>query len=226
MNILVVAAHPDDEVLGCGGTIARSVAEGHRVTVAILGQGAASRYSPGTPESVAEVAELVEMSRNAGRILGTDDVRHFGLPDNRFDSVDLLDVVKILEELGRELQPEVVYTQHGGDLNVDHAITFRAAMTAFRPVPGTGVSALYAYEVASSTEWAFGKYAPAFVPDTFVDIGTCLELKLKAMAAYAGELREFPHPRSIRALRIQAEERGVCIGVAAAEAFATIWRRI
>jgi LmbE family N-acetylglucosaminyl deacetylase len=99
-------------------------------------------------------------------------------------------------------------------------------MTAFRPVPGTGVRALYAYEVASSTEWAFGKFAPVFVPETFVDIGAFLELKLKAIATYASELREFPHPRSARAMRVQAEERGVRIGVAAAEAFATIWRLV
>jgi LmbE family N-acetylglucosaminyl deacetylase len=226
MNILVVAAHPDDEVLGCGGTIARSVAEGHRVTVAILGQGAASRYSRGTPEAAVEIGELEEMSRNAGRILGVDDVRHFGLPDNRFDSVDLLDVVKILEELGRELQPEIVYTQHGGDLNIDHAITFRAAMTAFRPVPGTGVRALYAYEVASSTEWAFGKFSPPFAADTFVNIDNFLEKKIQALAAYESEIRSFPHPRSLHAVRTQATERGARIGVAAAEAFETVWRRL
>ena len=226
MKVLVLAAHPDDEVLGCGGTIARSVAEGHRVTVAILGQGAASRHNPGTPEAAAEIAELVQTSRAAGRILGTDDVRHCGLPDNRFDSLDLLDIVKLIEEIGREVQPEVVYAQHGGDLNVDHAITFRAAMTAFRPIPGTSVRALYAFEVASSTEWAFGKFAPAFVPDTFVDIGHSLELKLKAMKAYADELREFPHPRSIRAIRAQCEDRGARAGLAAAEAFMTIWRKV
>jgi LmbE family N-acetylglucosaminyl deacetylase len=226
MNVLVLAAHPDDEVLGCGGTIARSVAEGHRVTVAILGQGAASRHHPGTPEAAADIAELVETSRAAGRILGTDDVRHCGLPDNRFDSLDLLDIVKLIEEIGREVQPELVYAQHGGDLNVDHAITFRAAMTAFRPIPGTGVRALYAYEVASSTEWAFGKFAPAFAPDTFVDIGHSLELKLKAMQAYASELREFPHPRSVRAMRGQCEDRGARVGLAAAEAFMTVWRKV
>jgi LmbE family N-acetylglucosaminyl deacetylase len=226
VNVLVLAAHPDDEVLGCGGTIARWAAEGHRVTVAILGEGVASRHLSGTPEAAAEIAELVQTSRAAGRILGTDDVRHCGLPDNRFDSLDLLDIVKTIEEIGRDVKPEVVYTQHGGDLNVDHAITFRAALTAFRPIPRTGVSALYAFEVASSTEWAFGKFAPAFVPDTFVDIGGSLELKLKAMRAYAGEVREFPHPRSIRAMRTQCEDRGARVGIAAAEAFMTVWRRV
>lgn len=226
MNILVVAAHPDDEVLGCGGIIARSVAEGHYVTVAILGQGASSRYSASSSEIVTEVAELEEMSRRAACILGTNDVRHFGLPDNRFDSVDLLQVVKILEELARELRPEVIYTQHGGDLNIDHTITFRAAMTAFRPVPGTDLRSLFAFEVASSTEWAFGKFASIFVPDTFVDIGSYLELKLQALAAYEQEMRPFPHPRSFEAVSNQARERGARIGVSAAEALLTVWRRV
>lgn len=226
MNVLVLASHPDDEVLGCGGTIARLAAEGHRVTIAILGQGAASRHASDSAEGSAAVRALKEKSHEAASILGATEALHFGLPDNRFDSRDLLDVVKIVEELGRTAQPDEVYTQHGGDLNVDHAVTFRAAMTAFRPLPGNRVRALYAYEVASSTEWAFGQFAPAFVPDTFVDISDFLEAKLKALAVYQEEVRAFPHPRSIDGIRAQAEERGSRVGMAAAESFATIWRRV
>lgn len=226
MNTLVIAAHPDDEVLGCGGTIARAAAEGERVTIAILGQGAASRHADSAPGAPLEIRRLVDASHAGARILGVADVRHFGLPDNRFDSVDLLDVVKLIESLADELQPEKVYVQHGGDLNIDHAITFRAALTAFRPLPACSVGALLAYEVPSSTEWAFGKFAPAFVADTFIDIGPYLETKLAAMEAYAAELREFPHPRSRQALRMLAGERGSRAGLVAAEAFATIWRRI
>ena len=226
MNTLVIAAHPDDEVLGCGGTIARSAAEGERVTIAILGQGAASRHVGDDPGSLAEISRLAAASRNAAAILGAAEVRHFGLPDNRFDSVDLLDVVKLIEALGDELRPGKVYVQHGGDLNIDHAITFRAAMTAFRPLPLSCTHTLLAYEVASSTEWAFGKFAPAFVADTFIDISSYLDIKLAAMNAYIDELREFPHPRSPQALRMQAGERGSRVGMSAAEAFATIWRRI
>jgi len=225
MNVLVLAAHPDDEVLGCGGTMARLAAEGCRVSVAILGQGAAARFAPGSPAAAAEVEALQERSRQAARILGAAEVRHFGLPDNRFDSLVLLDVVRLLEALGDELMPEVVYAQHGGDLNVDHAVTFRAALTAFRPLPGSAVQALYAYEVASSTEWAFAQFDPAFRPDTFVNVTGFLDLKLKALAAYEGEMRAFPHPRSERAVRAQAELRGAAVGVPAAEALATVWRR-
>lgn len=226
MNVLVVAAHPDDEVLGCGGTMARLAAEGHRVSVAILGQGAAARFAPDSREAAAEVAGLQEKSRAAARILGAAEVRHFGLPDNRFDTVDLLDVVRLLDALAAEFEPEVVYTQHGGDLNVDHAATFRAALTAFRPLPGSTVRELFAYEVASSTEWAFGQFDPAFRPDTFLDVTAHLDRKLAALAAYEGEMRAFPHPRSERAVRAQAELRGAAVGVAAAEAFDTVWRRV
>ncbi len=226
MKILVIAAHPDDEVLGCGGTIARAAAMGHRVTVMILGQGAASRHEAPNDLADAEIGRLAESSRRAAALLGVSDVRFLGMPDNRFDSVDLLDIVKPIEALGREFEPTTVYIQHGGDLNIDHAITFRAALTAFRPLPETSVIEVLAFEVASSSEWAFGKFAPTFVADTFVDISNHIDAKMEAMKAYAPELREFPHPRSLEALRMQAGERGSRVGVAAAEAFATIWRRI
>lgn len=226
MKVLVIAAHPDDEVLGCGGTIARLTDQGHTVHVAILGQGAASRFAPGSPQAAAEVAALQDRSREAARILGVAQVHHFGLPDNRFDSLDLLDVVQPLERLAEELGPEVVYTQHGGDLNVDHAVTFRATLTAFRPLTGNPVRELLAYEVASSTEWAFGQFAPAFAPDTFVDVSAFLDRAVAALAAYGSELRAFPHPRSERAIRAQAQWRGATVGMAAAEAFATVWRRV
>ncbi len=226
MNVLVLAAHPDDEVLGCGGTIARLSSEGHRVTIAILGQGAASRYTDSSIDVAMAVALLRKKSIEAARILGAAGVLHYDLPDNRFDSLDLLDVVKLIEEIGRQTMPDEVFTQHGGDLNIDHHVTFRAAMTAFRPVPGSSVRALYAYEVASSTEWAFGQLSPAFAPDTFWDISDFVDVKVSALAAYSAELRDFPHPRSLTAIRNQSAERGAHIGVPAAEAFASIWRRI
>lgn len=225
-DVLVIAAHPDDEVLGCGGSIARMSAEGRSVAVAILGEGGTSRHSAGSAEGAAEVAALKQCSREAARILGARDLVHCGLADNRFDGLDLLDIVKAVEELAARFDPELVLVQHGGDLNRDHELTFRAAMTAFRPLPGTRARELRAFEVASSSEWAFGKFSPAFVPDTYVDISAFLANKLDALRAYGSEIRAFPHPRSLRAVEAQAVDRGVCVGVAAAEAFQTIWRRL
>lgn len=226
MNVLVLAAHPDDEVLGCGGTIARLSSEGHKVTIAILGQGVASRYTTDRVDINEEIERLRTKSREAARILGVDSVRHYDLPDNRFDSIDLLDVVKLVEEVGRQISPDEVYTQHGGDLNIDHNVTFRAAMTAFRPTPENHLRALYTYEVASSTEWAFSKFKPTFTPDTFWDISDYLDIKIKALSIYNTEMREFPHPRSIVAIRNQAAERGARVGMPIAEAFQTVWRRV
>ena len=226
MNVLVLAAHPDDEVLGCGGTIARLSSEGHKVTIAILGQGAASRFPKGSAKAISEITVLRERSQHAGRILGAAEVLHYDLPDNRFDSVDLLDVVKLVEDIGRRTSPDEVFTQHGGDVNIDHQITFRATMTAFRPQPECKVRALYAYEVASSTEWAFGCLGFNFVPNTFVNVSGFVEEKMYALRAYASEMKNFPHPRSLQAAKHRMRERGACIGVPAAEAFVCVWRRI
>ncbi|MEP0942348.1 MAG: PIG-L deacetylase family protein [Rhizobiaceae bacterium] len=226
MTVLIIAAHPDDEVLGCGGTMARLVSEGHRVAIAILGQGITSRQPESHPDTAASLEKLKQESRKAASALGVTDVRFFDLPDNRFDSWDMLDVVKKLEALATELNPTTVYTQHGGDLNIDHQVTFRATMTAFRPLPGAVVKEVYAYEVASSTEWAFRQFAPSFAPDTYVDVSAHLSKKLDSLSAYSGEMRDYPHPRSIKAVEYQARDRGAHIGVEAAEAFCCIWRKV
>jgi LmbE family N-acetylglucosaminyl deacetylase len=222
MNVLVIAAHPDDEVLGCGGTIRRLAGEGHAVHIAILGEGVTSRYARREEADPALVRQLQDRSRTAARLLGAKDVAFFSLPDNRFDTVAMLDVVKIVESLIDKHAPQVVYTQHGGDLNVDHAITFRATLTATRPMAGCPVKTVYACEVASSSEWAFQQFSPAFHPDVFVDIGATLEAKIEAMKVYESEARLFPHPRSPEALRACAQRWGAVAGVPAAEAFELI----
>lgn len=218
-TILVVAAHPDDEVLGCGGTAARLAGAGDAVHIAILGEGITSRYSNREHADPREMDALHARSRQAGRLIGAREVHSYRLPDNRFDTAPLLEIVKILEDLIQTLRPEVVFTQHGGDLNIDHVQTFRAVLTATRPLAGSPIKTVYAYEVPSSTEWAFGQFAPAFHPNVFVDIGSTLESKIAAMQTYESEAREFPHPRSPRALRATAEHWGSVAGLPAAEAF-------
>jgi LmbE family N-acetylglucosaminyl deacetylase len=219
MTILVIAAHPDDEVLGCGGTMARLAAEGEDVYIAILGEGITSRYQQREAADAALLEALHSRSRQVAALVGAKDLFMYNLPDNRFDTVPLLEVVKIIEALVEKLQPHTVYTQHGGDLNIDHNIIYRATLTATRPIAGRPVRALYAYEVASSTEWAFQHFSPVFQPNYFVDISATLETKIQAMALYESEARPFPHPRSPEALRAIARRWGSVVGLEAAEAF-------
>ena len=222
MTILVVAAHPDDEVLGCGGAIALAARAGQRVFIAILGEGITSRYAAPAAADRRELSSLHDASRAVADLLGAEDVFQEGFPDNRFDTVPLLDIVKVIEKLIAQTGADVVYTQHGGDVNVDHERLYRAVLAATRPQPGNPVRELYAYEVASSTEWAFQRFAPAFRPNVFVDISSTLEIKIQAMERYESEARPFPHPRSPEALRAQARRWGATVGVEAAEAFELI----
>jgi len=222
MNTLVLAAHPDDEILGCGGTMAKLAKEGRRVFSAILGEGITSRYDHREDAAAEKISRLAAESRRAAERVGVEDLFFFDFPDNRFDTVPLLDIVKVIEKLVEKLRPEVVYTQHGGDLNIDHGIVFRATMTAARPIAGSPVKAIYAYEVASASEWAFGQIHPIFQPNTFLDISDTLATKIKALEDYKGEIREFPHPRSSEAIAAIAKRWGATVGCAAAEAFQLI----
>jgi LmbE family N-acetylglucosaminyl deacetylase len=221
---LVVAAHPDDETLGCGGTIARLVNEGHSVYIAILGEGITSRFSRRDQAEKEAVETLLACSQQVADLLGAQKLFKFNFPDNRFDTVPLLEVVKIIEELIDRLKPQRVFTQHGGDLNVDHAIVHRATLTATRPLAGHPVKEIYAYEVPSSTDWSFGQLASVFRPNMFMDITSTLEKKIEAMGLYDSEIGSFPHPRSKEALRALAHYRGSLSGLWAAEAFELVRR--
>lgn len=221
-RVLVVAAHPDDEVLGCGATIARLAREGAEVHIAILGEGVTSRYEKEERPDRHLLESLHGASRRVATLLGAKDLSLHNLPDNKFDTVPLLDVVKIIEEIIREVRPRTVYTHHGGDLNVDHAITARAVLTATRPVAGCPVRELLAFEVPSSTEWAFQQIEPAFRADVFMDVQATIEAKIKAMELYEGETRPFPHPRSAEALRAIARRWGSVVGAEYAEAFSLV----
>lgn len=221
-RVLVVAAHPDDEVLGCGATIARLAREGAEVHIAILGEGITSRYEKGEKADRKLLDKLHAASRQVATLLGAKDLSLHNLPDNKFDTVPLLDVVRIVEDLVARLQPGTVYTHHGGDLNIDHSITARAVLTATRPVAGCPVRELLAFEVPSSTEWAFQQIEPTFRADVFMDVQATIEAKIKAMELYEGETRPFPHPRSAEALRAIARRWGSVAGVEYAEAFSLV----
>jgi N-acetylglucosamine malate deacetylase 1 len=221
-SILVVAAHPDDEILGCGGVMAAHAARGDDVHIAILAQGLASRG----PADVAAFAHLHAAASEAQRIVGAKTLALFSFPDNRLDSVALLDLVKVVEELVERHQPSTVYTHFAGDLNIDHRRTHEAVMTACRPQPGHCVDQVLCFEVPSSTEWMPAGSALPFVPNVFIDIERTLDAKLAALAAYAGEMRPFPHARSLEAVRHLAGWRGASAGFAAAEAFVLARQRV
>ena len=218
--VLVVAAHPDDEVLGCGGTIAVHASRGDEVHVLIMAEGVTSREDTRDRDAKArELSDLARRAHRAGEILGTASVTLHDLPDNRMDSVDLLDIVKVVEKRIETVHPSVVYTHHGGDLNIDHQRTSQAVVTACRPLPGGSVSQLLFFEVPSSTEWTPGGTSPPFVPTCFMDISAMLERKLEALKSYDSEMRDWPHPRSYRAVEHLARWRGASVALDAAEAF-------
>ncbi len=220
-NVLVVAAHPDDEVLGCGGTLARHVAEGDAVHVLFMADGVGSRL--GNSETATDVAPRNHCKANALKILGVSSNHSFDFPDNQMDSVALLDIVKPLENVIQSIKPCTIYTHHGGDLNVDHRTTHQAVLTACRPQPGHSVKEILTFEVMSSTEWADPGQRP-FCPNVFVDISAHWRTKFEALGAYAGEMRNPPHSRSIEHLEILAKHRGACVGVDKAEGFVMVRR--
>lgn len=216
-TVLVVAAHTDDEALGCGGTIARHVAEGDTVYAVFMADGVSSR----TASDQADFARRMQAAENARVVLGIEENFYLGLPDNRMDSIPLIDVVQKLEPIIDKVKPNIVYTHHHGDLNVDHRITHQAVMTACRPLPESSVRAIYAFEVMSSTEWATPTAEP-FLPNYFVEISAHLSTKNNALDAYRVEMRKTPHSRSMQHLTSLASHRGQTVGLLAAEAFVSI----
>jgi LmbE family N-acetylglucosaminyl deacetylase len=207
-NVLVIAPHAMDEVLGCGGTMARHADDGLRVdTLVLFGDG-----------SGRDAGRRVAASQ-AAALLGANAPRFVGLPENRGDTVPLVELVGAVEQAIGDHRPDIVYLPHGGSLHIDHQTTFRAAVTAIRPVPGHPVRALYAYEILSSTEWSPRSLGEAFLPTRFSDVERTLERKLRALDCYGAELRPAPHARSRESVTTLARTRGYSVGMAAAEAF-------
>lgn len=212
-RVLVIAAHPDDELLGPGGTLARHAAAGDDVHAVILADGATSRYDD------AMVGVLAECAERAGKVLGLSSVRVHSFPDQRLDAVPVVEMTRVIEEHADEVRPTIVYTHFPGDVNVDHGRVAQAAWVACRPYVVPGLRRFAVYETPSSTEWAWPLPGSAFAPSLFVDVTATLATKLEAMSCYTSELRDYPHPRSLEALRERAAYWGSRIGAAAAEPF-------
>ena len=215
-RVLVIAPHPDDEVLGCGGTIAKHVQGGDEVYLCIV----TKAYPPEWSET--EIKERREEVLRVNGILGIKKTYFLDLPTVKLDTVPRKELNDAISQVVNEVQPEVVYIPHRGDVNQDHRLVFEAAIVATRPKHGPRIKRILAYETLSETEWAAPFAGDAFVPNVYVDISDTLETKLKAMAAYQTELKEYPHPRSLEAISTQAKFRGSAVGVPAAEAFMLI----
>ena len=218
MRTLIIAAHPDDEVYGMGGTIAKLVAQNHEVHVLIVTDGCTSQYR--NEDNLQEIIIAKrEEALKANRILGVDRV-HFGnLPDMMLDQIPHVQINQIIEELIQQLKPKEVYTHFYGDVNLDHQLVYKSTLVAARPIFGQCVKNLYAYSVPSSTEWSPQLTNSLFMPNVFVEIEPYTSMKVEAIKAYATELRPYPHPRSVESVKINGITVGLQCGLGSAEGF-------
>ena len=215
-KILVVVAHPDDEILGVGGIILKHVKTGDEVSILVLGDGESSK------DSGADIAKREKQAQAVAKALGVREIILKKFPDNQFDSVPLLEITKEVERTVAKVKPDIVYTHFAYDLNVDHRLTFQAVLTACRPQPDFGVKKILAFETPSSTEWQFKDQANMFAPTEYHDISGFIEQKIEVLKIYRDELRAYPHPRSVEGIRILAQYRGLEVGYKYAEAFQVI----
>ena len=215
-TILIIVAHPDDEILGCGGTISKLIKEGYTAYTLILGEGKTSRDIKN--HKIDRITFNKEIQK-ANYTIGVKKVFIENFPDNRFDSVDLLDIIKVITKVKNKINPDIIFTHYEKDLNIDHQITYKAVITATRPMKNESAKEIYSFEILSSTEW---NYPLSFSADTFFDISKTLKIKQKAMKKYKSELCEYPHPRSLKGIKLNALYHGMRVGKKYIEAFKSI----
>lgn len=231
MKILVIAAHPDDEILGMGGTL-KKLSKKHRIKIVFMATGIFARRST-TYKNVTkyevekktkkhienQIQNLRCDAKNACKIVGVTDVEFIDFPDNEMDLVSNLQITKKIEERIEEFNPKTIFTHSPHDINIDHRLIYNATLTATRPISNHNIEKVISFEVPSSTEWNFPS---SFSPNIFINVEKELQYKLRAMKAYKDELREFPHPRSVAALEAIAKRWGSVSGFKAAEAFCLV----
>jgi N-acetylglucosamine malate deacetylase 1 len=221
-KILVVASHPDDEFLGCGGTLINHRKKGDEIGIQILSEGSTSRDKKRNKlKRKKELEGLKTAAIKVSKQIKGKFIKFNSFPDNRMDSVDFLDVVKKIESTIKIFKPNIIYTHHPSDLNIDHTIVHRAVITAARPIPKSSIKKILMFEIMSSTNWStkFLKPKYSFNPNYFVDISDTLKEKLQILKFYESEMKNWPHSRSIKGIKALANYRGSSVGVKAAEAF-------
>lgn len=224
-RILVVVAHPDDELLGLGATMHKLINENNcQIRAIILGEGITSRSDKRNIEEWSKELKIHRQNiEEARKTIGYESVGVYDFPDNRFDTVPLLDIIKVVEKEKEEFKPEIIFTHHGGDVNIDHQRTFEAVITATRPMEDEIVKLVITFETPSGTEWIPSSSPRQFIPNLYIEIDEInLKAKINGMESYEFEKRLYPHPRSPEALKLLAQQRGVIVGKKYAEAFTII----
>lgn len=212
-KVLAVVAHPDDEILGVGGTLIKHVQNGDEVQILILSDGETSRGE------VADISKRKKQAQKVAEKIGASQIFFEQYTDNSFDSIPLLKITQSVEKVVYQEKPSIIYTHHAHDLNIDHRITMQAVMTTCRPQPDFFVKNIYTFETPSSTEWQEKTADNTFLPNVYTDISRTVDQKLETLEIYADELRDYPHPRSIEAIQKLAEYRGIEVGKKFCEAF-------
>lgn len=217
-KVLVIAAHPDDEVLGMGGTIAKLTTEGKEVNVLIVTDGSSSQYRDA--DNLIEIIEAKKQeTRRCADVLDVKEIYYGGLPDMKLDCTPHIEINQVIEQVVDKIKPDAVFTHFWGDVNADHQNVYKSTLVAVRPVMGQVVKELFCYSVPSSTEWTPNKEDTMFMPNMFVDITDVAERKYEAFSQYVTELRDYPHPRSVQYLREADKAAGIRVGLLAAEEF-------
>ena len=215
-KVLIVAPHPDDEVLGCGGTIKKLSDEGRDVFVLVTTRGKKELYSD------KQVINVRKEGCDAHKILGVKETRFLDYPAPDLDLIPVASISQDINNIIRELNITTIYLPHHGDVHNDHKVIFNAGLVASRPVKGQTVKGIFVYETLSETEWAVPSNSDIFIPTCFVNISDVFSYKLEAMKCYKSQLRDFPNPRSLESIEALANLRGSTVGFTHAEAFMTI----
>lgn len=220
MKVLVFAPHADDEILGVGGTIAKYIDEGHEVYVCVITKGHPTMF----PQVV--IDQLREETIGSHKFLGITETIFLEFPSVLLNEVPRYKLNKKIDEVINKVLPDIVFIPHFGDMHLDHYIVAQSVMVSVRPIKEHKVLEVYSYETLSETEWNVPHVSNTFIPTTFIDISKYLDKKLKAMNFYATQLKDYPHPRSLEAIKALAKVRGSTVGVKYAEAFSLIRRLI
>ena len=221
-KILVVVAHPDDEILGCGGTLLKSADKGAKIKTVIVSEGVTSRLIENLKEKKKKINQRMLSTKKAHNFIKKSEVVCLNFPDQKLDTVSMLNITQKIEKEIEIFNPDIVFTHHNGDLNLDHKIVNNATITACRPSPKCSVKQIFTFEIPSSTDWQAQGDNLNFAPNYFNDISEYLGKKIKVLGKYKSEMRPWPHSRSYENIKYLAKTRGASVGVKAAEAFRLI----